>query len=402
MTVEATKHFRQECSTTQPHQHLPRLNEFVGKVMSSTRQQNYAGPLLFFDKSRLLDNYRHFRTVLPHIDIHYAVKCLPDKDVLKTLFKAGSRFEIASKGELALLLSMGVNPQQILYSNPIKSPAYIHYAAQQGVEWYAIDSLDELHKIAAIKADAKLYLRIHTSNKGSLWPLEGKFGAHQNDIEEILITASTRNINLLGVTFHVGSQCLNPDNWRKGIISAKHVFVQMEKLGLKPQLLNIGGGFPVNISKNSPSIEEIANIINQEIKNLSPDISVVAEPGRYLVASAGCLVCRVVGTATRSGQRWLYLDSGVYTGLMEMAKGFPYPIVSERKGLFSDWNIAGPTCDSIDVCRKKAQLPSDLHSDDFIYILSAGAYTVCCASNFNGFKKPKLVFLDNIPKAIEI
>ncbi|MCG8528807.1 MAG: type III PLP-dependent enzyme, partial [Opitutales bacterium] len=348
-----------------------------------------------FDKARLVDNYRCFRAALPTVAIHYAVKCLSDSSVLNTLLAQGSHFEIASTRELDLLLAQGVKPQHILYSNPIKSPAAIRYAADRGVQWYAVDSTDELLKIAAITPDARCYLRIHTSNDGAMWPLEEKFGARRREIDAILSTAAEHRVQLVGVTFHVGSQCLNPDNWRRGIRTARAVFEAMKALGITAQLLNIGGGFPAAIGSDVPTIETIAAVINEELAALDPQLKVVAEPGRYLVASAGCLVCRVIGTAVRSGQRWLYLDTGTYGGLMEMAEGFRYPMITERRGAVADWTVAGPTCDAVDICSKQVSLPVDLQSDDFVYIVYAGAYTITSASTFNGFAKPRLIAFDS-------
>lgn len=367
--------------------------EFPHKLSFSHKPHIYTGPIVVMDRSLLIDNLQRFQSALPRISPHYAVKCLPDAKVLQTLWEQGSAFEIASQQELQQLLDLGVDASKILYSNPIKSPAHIYFAASQGIQWFAVDALEEMDKIIAIKPNASLYLRIHVSNEGSQFPLVGKFGALEQEIEEILLSAAKRGIHLAGVTFHVGSQCPEANNWCLGIQSAKRIFARMQDLGLKPQLLNIGGGFPVQINQTVPSIEDIANVINEEIEGLDPDIKIVAEPGRYFVASAASLVCRVVGTATRGGQRWLYLDTGFYGGLMEMSQGFDYTLTSDRSGKNCDWTIAGPTCDSIDVCQQHVSLPADLQADDFVYILCAGAYTISCASTFNGFPAPELVLI---------
>src|SRR5581483_4665253 len=180
------------------------------------------------------------------------------------------------------LLSLGVAAAEVFYSNPMKSREAIAYAAAKGVEWFVVDSVDELRRIHGTKADAKLYLRIAAPNIGSDWPLSGKFGAGTAEAREIVALAAKLGADLAGVTFHVGSQCRNPENWR----------VAMQKAGLKPRLLNIGGGFPVRHVKPIPSIEVIGEVVNEGLKAFADDVQVIAEPGRYMVSDAGYFVCR--------------------------------------------------------------------------------------------------------------
>ena len=213
-------------------------------------KKGYQRPFLLVDSNIIRQKTRRFScyaTVHPH----YAVKANPDVRVLKTLIEEGAGFEIASIAELDLLLSIGVPAAEIFYSNPMKSRAYIEYAAAKGVEWYVLDSIEELRKIFSVKPDAKMYLRIDTPNIGSDWPLAGKFGTHLGDINEIIQEAASLKADLAGVTFHVGSQCRNPQNWRVGIERAKKVFAEMQLVGLNPRLLNIGGGYPVRHIANS-------------------------------------------------------------------------------------------------------------------------------------------------------
>jgi ornithine decarboxylase len=163
--------------------------------------------------------------------------------------------------------------------------------------------------------------------------------------------------DLAGVTFHVGSQCLNPENWRVGMERAKKVFASMRAVGLKPRLLNLGGGYPVRHVKPIPSIETISDVINKGLRHFGPEVQVIAEPGRYLVSDAGYFICRVVGTATRNNQRWMYWDAGVFGGVIETTEGLRYNIYTDRDGEPVSWNVAGPTCDSVDVVMREEALP---------------------------------------------
>ena len=161
-------------------------------------------------------------------------------------------------------------------------------------------------------------------------------------------------------------------------------------MGLKPRLLNLGGGYPVRHVKPIPSIETISELINKELRHFGPEIQVIAEPGRYLVSDAGYFICRVVGTATRNNQRWMYWDAGVFGGVIETTEGLRYNIYTDRDGEPVSWNVAGPTCDSVDVVMREELFPADLQDGDFIFIKNAGAYTTAYASNFNGFPLPEV------------
>jgi ornithine decarboxylase len=356
-------------------------------------KKGYSKPFLLVDTNIVRNKARRFKTAMPKVQPHYAVKANPDPRVLRTMIEEGVGFEIASISELDLLLSLGVPAAEIYYSNPMKSRAYLEYAASKGVEWYVLDSVEELRKIVSVKPDAKMYLRIDTPNIGSDWPLAGKFGTHIAEIEGIVNEAAKLKADLAGVTFHVGSQCRNPQNWRVGIERAKKVFADMREVGLTPRLLNIGGGYPVRHVKPIPSIEIIAEVVNAAIADLPEDIRVMAEPGRYLVSDAAYFVCRVVGTATRNGKRWMYWDAGVFGGVIEVTEGLRYEILSDRTGQNIPWSIAGPTCDSVDILMRDEMLPEDIEEGDFIYIPNAGAYTTAYASNFNGFPLPDVVVL---------
>jgi len=356
-------------------------------------QGGYVRPFLLIDPEIIREKYRRFRAAMPRVHPHYAVKANPDPRVVQLLAKEGAGFEIASTAELDLLISLGADPSKVQYSNPVKARQYIEYAAAKGVVWFAFDSLEELRKIHSVAPHAKLYLRIDTPNIGSDWPLSGKFGAKQREVDAIIDAAAELGADFCGVTFHVGSQCRNAENWRVAIDSAKRIFCNMRLKGLVPKLLNIGGGFPVRLTKPIPSVEVIGDVVNESIADLDDDIRVVAEPGRYLVSDSACFVCRVIGITRRSDERWLYLDAGMFGGLLESTQGLQFQVDSDRSGPLVPWHVAGPTCDSVDVLMKDQMLPDDLRDNDFIYFPNAGAYTTAYASTFNGFPLPDVRFV---------
>jgi len=355
--------------------------------------ENYDGPVLAVSEQRLRSNARSFIAAMPRVRPHFAVKANPDAEILRIFKEEGCCFEIASSAELQSMLDLGVNLETVFYSNPIKSPASIRQAAAAGIQWFVVDTPEEVLKIATIKPDAKLYLRTEVSNEGSVWPLAGKFGASSSGILATIEAAKNTGMQITGVTFHVGSQCTNINNWVEGIRSAKNIFAQLEDNGWTPELLNLGGGYPVQFTGIEPGITEIGTVINKELEAIPSSIQVMAEPGRFLVGSAGCLVTQVVGMATRDDKRWLYLDTGTYGGLMELAGGFPSNIVSQRAGEPSLWTMAGPTCDSIDVFGEHS-LPSNMEVEDLVFITNLGAYCTACACDFNGFPIPNIVLVD--------
>lgn len=360
------------------------------EIVRQAARQKYTRPFLILDNAIVRQKARRFRAAMPRVRPHYAVKANPDRRVLKALAQEGCGFEIASTAELDMLLALGVPAAEVFYSNPMKSRDAIAYAAAKGVEWFVIDSVDELRRVHEVRADAKMYLRVSTPNIGSDWPLSGKFGAGAAETREIIATAARRGADLAGVTFHAGSQCRNPENWRVGIEKARTVFDAMAKAGLKPRLLDIGGGFPVRHVKPIPSIEVIAEVVNEALKAFPESVRVIAEPGRYMTSDAGYFVCRVIGTTTRGGKRWMHWDAGLFGGVIETTEGLKYRIRSDRSGPDVPWHVAGPTCDSVDVILRDEALPSDLQEGDFIYIRNAGAYTTAYASEFNGFPLPEV------------
>jgi ornithine decarboxylase len=360
------------------------------EIVREAARQKYARPFLILDTALVRDKARRFRAAMPRVRPHYAVKANPDRRVLKTLMQEGCAFEIASTAELDMLLPLGANPADILFSNPMKSRQAIDYAASRGVQWFVLDSVDELRRIHEVRADAKLYLRVATPNIGSDWPLSGKFGAGVGETREIIATAARLGADLAGITFHVGSQCRNPENWRVGLEKARTLFDSMAKAGLRPRLVDIGGGFPVRHVRPIPSIEVIGEVVNSALEAFPAGVQVVAEPGRYLVSDAGYFVCRVLGTTTRGGKRWMHWDAGLFGGIIETTEGLKYKVRTDRSGPDVPWHVAGPTCDSVDVILRDEALPSDLQEGDFIYLRNAGAYTTAYASEFNGFPLPEV------------
>ncbi|MCL0049994.1 type III PLP-dependent enzyme [Thermodesulfovibrionales bacterium] len=322
----------------------------------------------------------------------YAVKANPDIGVLEFLNSIGIGFEIASEGELQILAFLGVEPTRIITSNPVKTLKFLKQAASYGVNYYAYDSTSEVEKLAKYVCGSNVYVRLSVSNEGGEWPLSKKFGVEIDEAAELLLTAKDSGLNPVGITFHVGSQCNNIYNWNTAILKAKSLWDITAKNGLHLKMLNIGGGYPIHYTKDVVGIETIEQKVDAILwQKLPADLEIFMEPGRAVVGDAGVFVSTVIGKTRRGDENWLYIDVGVFTGLMESISGIKYTYVVGSRGKIATWTIAGPSCDSLDVIDRGVKLPEP-EIGNRILILSSGAYTISYASEFNGFSIPR-VFL---------
>lgn len=358
-------------------------------------------PVLFMSRNKLRQNYQTIRQAMPNVKAAYAIKSNSHPEIIHLLQKENAYFETASLTEIKLLLSFGVSPEHILFSNPVKPVEAVQEAVQLGVLRTTIDSLEEAEKLLPFKNKLRLYLRLIVSNEGSLWPLVGKFGLGKNLWPNMFSFLREHQVKLEGIAFHVGSQCQSPQTWKNALQTVWTALQIAKEYNLNPQSLNIGGGFPIELAQQIPAIDEIAAVLNQELarwqeQGYSPQ-EIFAEPGRFISGSAGWLVAKVIGIAERDlkGNRtkWVYLDVGVFNGMMETIDGFEYPIYSSGSGAYEKVLLCGPSCDSVDKMFE-VFLPTPKVNDILIFV-GAGAYTTVYASNFNGFAMPQTEFVDS-------
>lgn len=353
----------------------------------------HSTPFLEIDLDRVRRNYRNVAKIFgDRLEIFYAVKANRDPDILKTLLKEGSRLDVAGINEMNSALEAGYAPADMAFSNPIKAAWEIEAAYKLGIRLYGADSDAEIAKLAKYAPGSDVYVRLDVPNKGSVWPLSGKFGVEKHKAAQLMVEAKRAGLNPIGVTFHVGSQCLNPENWATAIDLSKEVFDACARQGIRLTLLNLGGGLPaMENMTNPPPIEEIGKGIMARIERMfESDVRVLIEPGRNLVATAGMLTATVIGEADRRGEDWLYLDLGVYNGLMEIHEKFPYEVRTDHEDREKRaYVLAGPTCDSVDVIFHDITLPR-LDVGDRIHFMNAGAYTTGYDC-YNGFDFPATI-----------
>lgn len=366
-----------------------RLLEEARTVLASEKT-----PALLMDKSLIKARYEEFRACFSQARVYYAVKSNPHPSIITLLHGLGCDFEVSSLGELERLLSMGIPSQRIAVGNPVKAPSLIKLAYQSGIDLTAFDSYSEIEKLTALAPGTKVGVRLTVPNDGSEWPLTKKFGVESDQAVELLVQARKSGLKPVGIFFHVGSQCTLAGTWAKAIEKSWSVWQRAAERGIELHMLNVGGGFPATYLKPVPSVAEIARVIHESVAAFFPkNIEISIAPGRGLVGEAGVLAATVMAKATRDSEQWLYLDVGVFNGLMEAVGGIKYRVVPSRTGPTRKWVLSGPTCDSFDVISNEVELP-DLDVGDRVYITSAGAYTTAYASEFDGFPIPKIHFLE--------
>jgi len=364
-------------------------------------------PNLVLDFDQIDQTYDRFVDNFPGGLIYYAVKANANPLVLQLVADRGGGLEIASAAELDLALNTGATGDKIICSNPIKNPIFLQRMYQADVYAMVVDSTYEIEKVAQHAPGSRVYVRLAVDNHGSVLPLAGKFGVDGATALELFDYARELGLKPIGLSFHVGSQCLNVANWVNAIHACGEVWREAEARGHHFNFLDIGGGFPAgNYHTDSiPTIEAIGVATMQAVADYIPqtdDLMLILEPGRGLVGESGRLLVSVVGKAKRGSDEWLYLDAGVFNGLMETYEGFPPTVHLLNTGVerpLKRYTLAGPSCDSCDVIARNIELP-EIHIDDRLVFYDAGAYTNEYAAAFNGFPIPSVTALNLKREAI--
>jgi ornithine decarboxylase len=353
------------------------------------------GPCLVLDLDVVRNNYLALARALPDTRVFYAVKANPAPEVLNLLTALGSCFDVASIGEVEMVLKTGAGPERISYGNTIKKERDVARAYELGVRLFAVDSMAEVDKVARAAPGSRVFCRILCDGQGADWPLSRKFGCAPELAPDILEHAKRNRLHAYGVSFHVGSQQMNPDAWDAALAASAEIFRICAERGIVLGMVNLGGGFPARYLKKVPTVERfgaaIFRALSKHFGNRLPET--IIEPGRGLVGSAGVIEAEVVLISRKSADeevRWVYLDIGKFGGLAEtMEEAIRYPIRTPRDGdRKSPCIIAGPTCDSADVLYEKQPyaLPVSLEIGDKVLIEGTGAYTATYSTvAFNGF-----------------
>lgn len=342
---------------------------------------------------------------MPRIRPFYAVKCNNTQVVLEVLAALGLGFDCASKAEIDSVLDMGVPAGNIIYANPSKLRSHLSYAARVGVDLMTFDNEDELDKIHELFPDARLVLRIKVDDSHAKYHLSMKFGASMSAVPHLMEKAKRLNLNIVGISFHVGSGGDTADPYKTAIADAKTAFEFGAAFGFKMNLLDIGGGFPgASDETNRILFDKIAAAVSESLDEHFPpgtDVSIIAEPGRYYVQSAFTLTTLIVSKRIdhddqRNELIAYFLNDGMYGSFsnttFEEGECIPVPEISEANlatRAVKASSIWGPTCDSLDFIQKKIFMP-EMKVGEWMTFTDMGAYTMCLGTKFNGFPMPIL------------
>lgn len=377
----------------------------ISKAQLKRLAEEHGTPLLVIDHAELRKNFRTFRKYLPRVQPYFAVKAGADPAVVRTFFEQGSSFDVASMPEFELVYEnikrMPVRERQqwiwdkIIYANPVK-PVETLAELDKYKPLVTFDNLDEIEKIKQYAPHAGLVLRLKVSNTGAMVELSSKFGASPGEAVDLILEAHRRGLVVEGVSFHVGSQTTNFQNYVEALNLTADIYAEAKARGYtKMNLVDIGGGFPAPYDATVRPFRELARIINSEIKRLFPkEIEILAEPGRFFVATAGHAVSKIIGKSVRDGKPSYYLNDGVYhTYSGQIFDHCKYPVKAFKRGKTRLSAVFGPTCDAFDVISMAEDLP-DLKRDEFVYSEMIGAYTYASATTFNGFSPATVVHVN--------
>lgn len=359
--------------------------------------EKYGSPLLVLSLKQIEANYMCLKTYMPRARAFYAIKANPHPEILKTMIKLGSSFDVASDGEIRTLHDMGVEGERLIYANPVKTTGGLQACRECGVSKMTFDSASEIEKIRAICPDATVLLRLRIDNSSAHVDLNKKFGAAREHALDLMLKAKEAGLDMAGIAFHVGSQTVSADPYLHGLDIARELFEEAAAAGLKLRILDIGGGFPIPEPKVRFNLPEMLKQINARLDEDFPGIDVWAEPGRYICGTAVNLITSVIGVNERGGQPWYFLDEGLYgTFSGVIFDQWDFKLISFKEGEERvAATFAGPSCDSLDIMfRGKMTVP--LEVGDLLLVPSCGAYTSASATTFNGFSKAQFVVWEDI------
>lgn len=374
-----------------------------GRLLQKIARE-HGTPVVVIDHEVIRRNYASFRRHLPKVQAYYAVKANPAPEIIRTLYNLGASFDVASLPEFLLVYEnirrLPAKERQqfiwdkIVYANPIK-PKETLEALDRYKPLVTYDNRAELEKIRRYAPHAGLALRLRVPNTGSMVELSSKFGCDPGEAVELIEAACGCGLTVEALSFHVGSQCTNFDNFVVALNMAAAVMREAEQRGHVIKILDIGGGFPVPYDRHVKPLSLLARKINAEIARLfPPEIQILAEPGRYLVATAATAVATIIGKAVRDGKTCYYINDSVYHTFSGIIFDHcQYNLKAFKKGKTEICAVFGQTCDGLDTISHAQELP-ELEIGDLLYAENIGAYSTASSTWFNGFPPAKLVHIN--------
>ncbi|MFW9950392.1 MAG: type III PLP-dependent enzyme [Candidatus Thorarchaeota archaeon] len=361
-------------------------------------------PLIVIDHDLIRANYHKFCDHLPNVKPFYAIKANPEPQIVKTLYDIGCGFDVASWEEFMIVYDIIEGTQEekkafinekVIYANPVKRIDSLKKLNDYSIRM-TFDNYIEVDKIAQYCKNSRVILRVDVPNTGSVVELSTKFGAHPEICLDLIKYAKKAGLTVEGLSFHVGSQCSNFGNYSDAFQITHNIVEQAKDIGQELSFLDIGGGFPVPYEEYIPSFETLAEVINNNISQYydNSGIKIVAEPGRFFVATTAVAVVEINGKAIRNNKVYYYVNDGTYNTFSGVIfDHIQYHFKAFKEGPLEESAVVGPTCDALDKISLHEQLP-DLDLEDLLYSENVGAYTNASATHFNGFPPAKVIHIN--------
>ena len=358
----------------------------------------YETPFMVLDLSEVEYQYKSLQAALPGVKLFYALKALSHPELIKRLKSLGSSFDLATIGEVELVESLGIKGDQCIHTHPIKKDKEIKRALEFGCTRFVVDNIEELQKFIPYAGQVELIMRVSFRSQQAVVDLSRKFGCALEELPVMVDLAQKNGIDVVGLSFHVGSQSLSPMTQVNAVRASVAAMKVMQHV--KWKFLDIGGSFPVSYQEAVLPIADFCAPVMEALSELPEGIEIFAEPGRFIAAPSMIEVISVVGKAKRGAKMWYYMDDGVYGGFSgQMFDHAVYPLAPlkpfDASGEFYSSVLAGPTCDSIDVISEDIELP-ELQIGDILIGKQMGAYTIASATEFNFYPKPRVVVVEDI------
>uniref|UniRef100_A0A1B6CXQ9 ornithine decarboxylase n=2 Tax=Clastoptera arizonana TaxID=38151 RepID=A0A1B6CXQ9_9HEMI len=363
-------------------------------LRSITQLDNQEEAFYVFDVGDIVKKHKEWKMKLPRVSPFYAVKCNDSPIVLRVLASLGTGFDCASKAEINKILDLGVSPNRIIFANPAKPASHLRHSAAVSVDTMTFDNECELYKVKNLHSQARLVLRIRCDDITAVCPLGIKFGCEiTTEAPRLLQVARSLDLNIVGISFHVGSGCRDASTFRRAIAAARELFDFGIKLGFNMQLLDIGGGYPGNRGTYIDKIAEVVNTALDDFFPISEGVQIIAEPGRFYTASAFTLATNIHSKRTSDNHTMYYINDGVYGSfnilLYDHATVEAEPLNFDPTKKLIPCSVWGPTCDGLDQVIENCILP-EMDIGEWVVFKNMGAYTLPVASPFNGFPIPKV------------
>ena len=363
----------------------------INNIISKRTDDEKDEPFYIVDLNEVVLQYNKWISMLPNIKPYFAIKSNPDYKIIKLLADLGCNFDCASKSEISTVLNIVNDPCRIIFANPCKAPSHLTYAKDFNISLMTFDCVEELYKIHKYYPDASLLLRLCVDDSNSKCKFNSKFGCKIENIDIILKTIKTLNLNLKGFSFHVGSGCEDPQSYYTAIRDCRAAYTIACHYGIFVEIIDIGGGF---ISSDETRFEEMClNIKKAQDMFFKSKIDkglvhFIAEPGRFFTETTHTLCLNVIAKKNEDSVIKYYLNEGVYGSFncIHYDHQAPLLIPLELKNTdVKNSTFFGPTCDSMDVIYKNIPF-KELEIGDWLYIKNFGSYTCAPSSSFNGFQ----------------